>query len=474
LDRLRKIKTTPVLMLTARDAIGDRIRGLDLGADDYLPKPFDMDELMARVRSLIRRSNAAVSPSFEIGKIRVDTSASRVYMEEQEVVLTGKEYALVQKLCLNRGKVVGTQNLLEAILDEEDDSMSNLLNVHLFNIRKKLGKDFHKSLYEMVWRGHDIIHERVEKYGIDCDLKNGFIQVATKKRHLQNLESQNHYMDLYQDQYEHRILDREETRQALGTDFYLSGLLSQRNGHLHPLNLCIGEARAAHELGAKIFENSPVTNITHGTRPRVETEEGHVEADTVVLAGNAYHLLERQHLSGLTFPAGSYIIGTEPLSEELRQEINPMDLAVCDSSEVVDYYRLSADGRMLYGGRCNYSGRDPKSIQASIRPRMLEIYPQLKDVKIEFEWGGKIGIVINRMPVIGRINGNVYYAQGYSGHGVNATHIMGEVVADAISGTMEKFDLFEKTRHYRLPGGQWFGNQLVALGMIYYRLMDMR
>ncbi len=142
-------------------------------------------------------------------------------------------------------------------------------------------------------------------------------------------------------------------------------------------------------------------------------------------------------------------------------------------NEILDYHRMSADGRMLYGGRCNYSGRDPKSIQAAVSPRMLKLYPQLEGVLIEYEWGGKIGIVLNRIPVLGRINDNVYYCQGYSGHGVNVTHIMGEILADAIGGTMERFDLFDRVRHIRIPGGRMLGNQLVALGMLYYRMKDL-
>ncbi|MDX1482700.1 MAG: FAD-binding oxidoreductase, partial [Woeseiaceae bacterium] len=209
------------------------------------------------------------------------------------------------------------------------------------------------------------------------------------------------------------------------------------------------------------------------SRPRVKSESGNVEAEAVVLAGNAYGWLEPKHLSNLVFPAGSYIIATEPLPESLAAEINEEDAAVCDMNEIVDYYRLTADRRLLYGGACNYSGLEPKSIEGYIRPRMLKIYPQLKDVSIEFEWGGKIGIVLNRIPTLGRIHGNVYYCQGYSGHGVNATHVMGEVVADAIGGTLERFDLFARVRHLRIPGSQWFGNQIIALGMLYYRLRDM-
>ena len=153
-------------------------------------------------------------------------------------------------------------------------------------------------------------------------------------------------------------------------------------------------------------------------------------------------------------------------------EINPLDLAVSDMNNILDYYRLSADKRLLFGGRCNYSGREPVSIKASILPRMLKTYPQLKGVRIDYEWGGMIGIVLNRITALGRINGNIYYSQGYSGHGVNATHIMGELVADAIGGTMEKFDLFANMKHFRIPGSQWMGNQLIALGMLYFRLKD--
>ena len=236
------------------------------------------------------------------------------------------------------------------------------------------------------------------------------------------------------------------------------------------MNLCIGEARAAHDLGVRIFEQSPVTGIEYGARPKVKTATGHVQADAVVLAGNAYS--QFKHLSNLVFPAGSYIIATEPLSDEVVEQINPLDVAVCDLNEVVDYYRLSADKRLLYGGACNYSGRDPDSIQSYILPRMLKVYPQLKGVRIDFEWSGKIGIVLNRIPTVGRIKDNVYYCQGYSGHGVNASHVMSEIVADAIGGTMEKFDLFANVRHFRIPGSQWFGNQIIALGMLYYRMKD--
>ncbi len=342
----------------------------------------------------------------------------------------------------------------------------------LEKIRRKYGADAADMIWDLKWRGNDIIRERVAKYVIDCDLKDGFAEVATKPGQVEWLAEYVAERERHNAPQTYATWDREQTREMLGTDAFHGAFVCYRDGHLHPLNLCIGEARAAHGLGAQIYEQSPVTNIVHGANPRVETECGHVEADAVLLAGNAYSRLEPKHLSNLVFPAGSYIVATEPLSDDVANSINAKDVAVCDLNEVVDYYRLSADKRLLYGGACNYSGRDPSSISDYIVPRMLKVYPQLEGVRIDYEWGGKIGIVLNRIPTVGRINGNVWYCQGYSGHGVSPTHVMGEVMADAIGGTMERYDLFAEMKHFRIPGTRWVGNQIIALGMLFYKLKD--
>jgi glycine/D-amino acid oxidase-like deaminating enzyme len=353
----------------------------------------------------------------------------------------------------NGGQVIIGMRGIETLREKHGDGIADILN----NLR---------------WRGNDIIRERVSRYGIQCDLKDGFLEVATKPGQIRTLDEYAEDRESHPSDFAHEIWDREKTCDMLGTGAYHGGFVCYRDGHLHPLNLCIGEARAAHNLGVQIFEQSPVTGITHGTRPRVASANGYIEADSVVLAGNAYSQLEPKHLSNLVFPAGSYVIATEVLADDVAKSINRQDVAVCDLNEVVDYFRLSADKRLLYGGACNYSGRDPKSIKSYILPRMLKVYPQLKDVKIEYEWGGKIGVVLRRIPTVGRINNNVYYCQGYSGHGVCATHVMGEVMADAITGTMERFDLFADINHFRIPGTQWFGNQIIALGMLYYKMKD--
>ena len=338
------------------------------------------------------------------------------------------------------------------------------------HLAKHLGWD---KVWSLNYRGNEIITERVEKYAIDCGLKSGFIEVALKSSHLKDLaEDYQDHVDQGLGEYL-RMVDRDELHELLGTHAYIGGMINQLNGHLHPLNLCAGEARAAADLGASIFEHSQVQRIVKGPRVRVETPRGAVSAEKVLIAGNAYHKLEQAKLSGLVFPAGSFIIATEPLSQNMVRKINPQDLAVCDMNHVVDYYRLSADKRMLFGGRCNYSGKVPQSIKGAMLPRMQKVYPELEGVRIEYEWGGNIGIVVRRVPLLGRLADNVFYAMGYSGHGVAPTHIAAEVMANAMEGDTEVLEAYEKIKHWRIPGGRWFGNQIVALGMLYYRALDM-
>ena len=341
------------------------------------------------------------------------------------------------------------------------------------HLNKNRGPGRDDTFFELGYRGNDLIAERVAKYGIECDLKPGYIEVGMKKRHIGLL--QEWYDDLCASGMEEHVelLGREETAAAVGSDYYIGGLINRRNGHIHPLNLCLGEAAAAAGLGASIHENSPVTGIEHGPKPVVVTDQGRVTADFVVLAGNAYNRLEQKALWGLLFPAGSYQVATEPLSEEEAGALNPQDLAVCDVNEGVDYFRLTADRRMLFGGRCNYSGREPRDIQGAILPRMNKIFPQLKGKRIDYAWGGMIGIVPNRVPLLGKIQPNVFYSMGYSGHGVSMTHACGEIMADAVAGTFERMDIFSEVSHLRIPFGQWFGNQMVAAGMLYYRMKDL-
>lgn len=339
------------------------------------------------------------------------------------------------------------------------------------NIAKHLGRDVEDVFRKLRWAGNDIIRERVEKYGIQCDLKFGYLDVAIKKRHLRDQKADFERLLKGNFPHEFRILSRDETRETIGTNAYIGALLNMANGHLHPLKLCVGEARAAVSLGATIYEQSPVLNIEKGSKPKVVTQHGSVTADAVIIAGNAYHRLERK-LRGFMFPVRSYMIATEPLSEETVNAINPQDLAVCDPNFVLEYFRLSADKRLLFGGRCNYYGEDPEVIIKHLRPRLLKIYPQLESVGIDYAWGGTVGITLNRVPQLGRISPTIFYCQGYSGHGVNVAHLAGQIMADAVAGTVEQFDMFANIKPLVVPGAHIFNKPMVALGVLYYQIKD--
>jgi glycine/D-amino acid oxidase-like deaminating enzyme len=337
-------------------------------------------------------------------------------------------------------------------------------------------KHFSKSIddemnWHLRWRGHEIIRERVAKYDIQCDLKYGYVDVAIKPRHLREFEADFRELEKHDCQFEFRLLDKDQTHETTGTDRYIGALLNMGNGHLHPLNLCIGEANAAVANGATIYEGSKVQRIEHGARARVITEQGSVTADHVVIAGNAYHFIEKS-LRGIMFPVNSFIIATEPLNDEQQAAVNPNDLAICDPNFVLQYHRLSADKRLLFGARINYFGDDPNYIECHHKPLMLRLYPQLEGIRIDYAWGGTIGVPIHRVPQMGRIAPNVFYSQGYSGHGVNVTHLAGEIMADVIAGTMERFDVFASVKPVRFPGAHTFRKPLVALGILYYQIRD--
>lgn len=326
-------------------------------------------------------------------------------------------------------------------------------------------------IWDMGWRGHEIIRDRVERYDIDCDLKHGYVDVALKERHLRDFEAANEELARRNYPFEHRMMSRDETCDALGTEHYIGALLNMGNGHLHPLNLCIGEAKAAESLGTVLYEQSAALKIDHGDAVRISTAEGSVTADFVLLAGNAYQFLDQQ-LRSRFLPVRSYIVATEPLSDAQLDSVNPHDLAVCDPNFLLEYFRLSADKRLLFGNRFRYFGDERDVIAANHRPKLERTYPQLKGIKIDYGWGGTIAVTINRVAQLGRIAPNVLYSNAYSGHGVNVTHLCGEIIADTIGGTLERFDVMSSVPAARIPGVNLLGNTLVNLGVLWYGLQD--
>ena len=313
----------------------------------------------------------------------------------------------------------------------------------------------------------DIIKQRIEKYNIDCDLKWGYCEVGLKKRHLKS------YQQWAEDDPAMRLLDQDQIKEYVNSELYLGGYYREDWGHIQPLNLCIGEAKVAQSLGANIFENSQVTNITYGDNPVVTTQKGSVKAGHVILCGNAYMGKLVPYLDARVLPATSCIIGTEPLSDEQLQQTMVRDVAVCDSRTALDYYRLSADKRLLFGGLSNYTGLEPTNAEAVMQNKMAKVFPSLKNVKVDYSWSGRMGISVRRMPQIGRLkNSNILYASGYSGHGVAPTHMTGRLLAEAVDGNTHRFDIMNKMFHLPWPGGKLLRRPAMAAGMMFYKIRD--
>lgn len=338
-------------------------------------------------------------------------------------------------------------------------------------IERSVGARQAQLLGQMAFEGGRIIRERIAKYNIQCDLKDGGVFAAFTAKQMGHLEAQKKLWERYgHNQLE--LLDAKGIRDVVATDNYVGGMLDLSGGHIHPLNLALGEATAVESLGGIIYEQSPAVRIERGTNPIVHTPQGRVRAKFVVVAGNAYLGNLIPELAAKSMPCGTQVITTEPLGEDLAHSLLPQDYCVEDCNYLLDYYRLSGDKRLIYGGGVVYGARDPANIEAIIRPKMLKTFPQLKDVKIEFAWTGNFLLTLSRLPQVGRLGDNIYYSQGCSGHGVTYTHLAGKVLAESLKGQAERFDAFASLPHYPFPGGQLFRVPFTALGAWYYSLRD--
>ena len=315
--------------------------------------------------------------------------------------------------------------------------------------------------------------ELINKFDIHCDLKSGHMHAAVKARHMRELEAWKQEMENEYGYQGLQLLDRSELQPILASKAYLGGLLDLNSGHLHPLNYTLGLAAAAEQAGVTIYEGSPAAKILYGSLNRVSTPAGQVNCDHLVFCGNAYLGETEKQLRNKYMPVGTYIVATESLGKERAAALIANDMAVADMNFVLDYYRRSADHRLLYGGRVSYSTLSPANLERAMKPRMLKVFPQLDDVRIEYGWGGFVAITVNRAPHFGRLRDNVYFAQGFSGHGIALTGMAGRLMADAIAGTAEKFDVFTRIPHMSFPGGHLFRTPALVLAMAWYRLRDL-
>jgi gamma-glutamylputrescine oxidase len=340
-------------------------------------------------------------------------------------------------------------------------------------IAAQLGKDDAKRVWDFSIEGVELTRELIERHRIDCDLAWGHMHVALKPRQREELLAMQREQEGDFGYRKLRFMERDETATWIASKRYVAGLLDSGAGHLHPLRYTIGVGKAAMAAGAQIHEHSAVTDIAYGPTVTVRTAQGSVRAKFVALCANVGNVDLSSRLARKLIGVASYIVATRPLGEERASALLLDNIAVADLNWIIDYYRRSADHRLLFGGRVSYSGIDPLGTARATRQRMVKVFPQLADVEIEYAWGGMIDITMSRLPNFGRLHPNVYYLQGYSGHGMVATTIAGKIAAEAIAGQAERFDVFARLKHHDFPGGNLFRRPTLVMAMTWFRLRDL-
>jgi gamma-glutamylputrescine oxidase len=333
-----------------------------------------------------------------------------------------------------------------------------------------------RRAWDVSVEGLHLLQQRIDTYGIDCAYTPGYLSLAVNASKSRTLEAWAQHVTHTYD-YPLQWIEPAEIRNWIASDRFHSGVFDPRSGHLHPLKYCLGLGAAARDAGVQIFENSAVYSVERGSNPVVKTAQGEVKSRFLVLAGNVY-LGEygddiAPELTRRIMPVGTYMIATEPMDKERADALIPRRTAASDTNFVLDYFRLSADHRLLFGAGESYSGTAPRNLKASMRKRMLRVFPQLADLSVPHAWGGFVDISMNKAPDLGRLANNIYYLQGFSGHGLALSGMAGKLVAEAIAGQAERFDLFARIRHRPFPGGALMRTPALVLGTIYYRLRDL-
>jgi gamma-glutamylputrescine oxidase len=337
-------------------------------------------------------------------------------------------------------------------------------------VKSLVGAAQAKRLWDMSMEAVDLLHGQIQRFGIPCDPVTGYLHAAIKPRHVRELEETQDELAALGAPVG-RLLKGDALHARLASRRYLAALEDNVSGHIHPLNYTLGLALAAQRAGAKLYSQTRVTRVTPGKIVTVETARGTVRASFLLTAGGAYLGDLMRQIAGYIMPVGTYIIATEPRADV--REMIPGNEAVCDLNFVLDYFRRSADDRMLFGGRVSYSTLPPPSLKTSMLKRAQKVFPQLADARVEYLWGGNVDISQNRAPHFGRLSENILFTQGFSGHGVALTGMAGRLVAEAIAGQAERFDVFAAIPHARFPGGRALRVPALVLATTYFRLRDL-
>ncbi len=333
-------------------------------------------------------------------------------------------------------------------------------------------EDAHR-LFDLSIEALDCTQELIRGYEIDCDYTSNHVHVATKSRHVGELQEWAEELHRDYGYQSARFLNRDELQAHVRSERYLAGLIDSRSGHLHPLKYTQGLARAAEQEGVRIFEDTQVLRYDSGGEVTVHGTQGSVRCKQLILCANAYIDGLAPPLARRILGVGTYIIATEPLDPVRAQALLPSNAAIADINWILDYFRMTADHRMLFGGRVSYSAMQPPHLTESMRRRMVRVFPELADVAVAYTWGGFLDITMSRAPDFGRLAPNIFYLQGFSGHGMSLTGLAGKLIAEAVSGTAERFDVFARIPHRDFPGGPLLRRPSLVLAMLYYRLRDL-
>jgi gamma-glutamylputrescine oxidase len=342
---------------------------------------------------------------------------------------------------------------------------------------KALGVADARRAWDMSIEGMQLQRDFIAKHSIDCDYQPGHMILGLKKRHDDALREEIETLATRYDYHSLRLVGRDELRTLIASERYTSALFDANGGHLHPYRYTLGLGRAAAAAGVEIFENSWVTRLDVAQNATADnlahTAQGTVRARHLVIAGGA--LLGRlvPSLARKLMDIGTYIAVTEPLGEDRVRSLITNNAAAADMNWILDYFRRSADHRMLFGGRVSYSGIDPFDSARVLRARMVQVFPQLADVNIEYAWGGYLDITLNRAPHFGRLGPNAFFLQGLSGHGMVISGMAGKLIGEVIGGTAERFDLFTRIPHRNFPGGTYFRRPALVLAMLWFRILDL-
>jgi gamma-glutamylputrescine oxidase len=344
-------------------------------------------------------------------------------------------------------------------------------------LEKAVGEADARRMWDVANEGLELQRELIRRHHIDCDYRPGHMIVGLKRRHDDDLREEVEHLRRKYDYHSVSFLGREETRQIIASERYTSALFDSNGGHLHPYRFTVGLGRAAAAAGVSIYEDSGVTKLDFSDRAggehRVHTAQGLVRAPHLVIAGGALLGKLVPALARKLMPIGTYIVATQPLSEERAASLVRNGAAVADMNWILDYFRVLGDRRLLFGGRVSYSGLDPFDSGRVLQKRITAVFPQLTEARVEYSWGGYLDITPNRAPHFGRLAPGAYFIQGLSGHGMVIAGIAGKLVSQAIVGDAERFDMYGRIKHVDFPGGQLLRRPALVLAMLWFRLRDL-